>query len=430
MRAGLLPDARKRLGAYYTPRGIVEDALADLPAPAPSARVIDLACGDGEWLAGARARWPGVRLVGVDVDEAAVERAAARLPGACLQVGDGRSLPLEQADLLVGNPPWGAGRVGGVRRGRESASEFVRRAIELLSPGGRLCLLLPAAWLEVASHRPAREALLARCALERVEPLGDPFPGVFAPCALLVARREDDAEARARQRVWTPAGFAAQATLTVEGTLNPRLSARDRSILAQLDARAERLGGRVTFILGVVTGGNRRALATDGDGEPILAGPDVRAFAIAPPSRRLVLPLQRVQQAAPRRAYAREKVVYRFIARHPVAAVDGEGRLTLNSANALAPDDPALDPHYVTAALNSTALKFVHLRRHGQPRVLRSHLEALPLPSAGAGERRAIARLAVEKGAAAQAELDARLLALYGISSDDRAYVEAACRAS
>ncbi len=427
-----MPSAsRKLLGAYYTPASLVENALGTLPETLRPARVLDLSCGEGVWLGAAGARWPDASLEGLDVDRGALEEAARLVPAARLRLADGLLAPIgSDVDLVLGNPPWGAGRVGNDRRGQESATGFVVRALELLRPGGRMCLLLPAAWLEVAAHRAGRERLLELAAIERLEPLGNVFTGVHAPAALLVARREPDAAARSAQPVWTPMGPVAQATLAGEGSLNPRLSAGDRALLIKLDARAERLAGRVTFILGVVTGRNRAALVDAGGGEPIVSGTDVSAFRIRTPARRLALPLERVQQAARRENYARRKVVYRFIARHPVAAVDEEGRLTLNSANALAVDDPALDEHFVAAALNSSPLRFAHAARHALPRLLRSHLERLPLPAASASARRRIARLAEARGAGATEELDELVMDLFLLTPAERARLRSACRAS
>lgn len=231
---------------------------------------------------------------------------------------------------------------------------------------------------------------------------------MFAPAALLVARREPDAEARRRQAVWTPAGVVRQEELTDQLVVS--LDAHGRHLLARLEANAERL--RALYILGVVTGRNREALGDEG--EPILTGRDVEPFRLRPPSRRLKIPLAEVQQAAPRQAYRRPKVVYRFIARQPVAAVDDRGLLTLNSANALAPDD--WDPRYVAAVLNSTPARFVHRARWRMPRVLRSHLEALPFPRATPAQRRAIAAL---EGAAA----DERVMDLYRLGDDERAWL-------
>ncbi|MDB4966408.1 MAG: type restriction-modification system methyltransferase subunit [Myxococcales bacterium] len=418
-------ETRKALGAYYTPPGLVQAALAHLPWP--RGPIADLACGDGAWLEAAARRWPGAALEGVDIDPEAVAAAQTRLGGlATIQAGDGARVRGPFA-CVIGNPPWGAGRVGNVRRGIESASAFVDAAVGSLAPGGRLCLLLPAAWLEVAAHAAARRRLAAAAAIERLEHLGDVFAGVHAPAALLIARREPDAAARAAQVVETPHGPVPQAQLLADPdcVLNARLDPTERALVDKLEAERERLAGRVRFILGVVTGDNRRALDGEGRertdaGEPIVTGTDVAPMRIAPPSRRLVMPLEHVQQAAARATYARDKVVYRFVSSHPVAAVDRAGRLTLNSANAFAADDPEIDLDFVAAWLNSSTVRWVHRARHAMPRVLRSHLERLPLPSATPAARRAIAAAALDGDATRR---DTLVMDAYRLDGDERRLV-------
>jgi predicted RNA methylase len=416
-------EARKALGAYYTPAALVAAALCTLPAP--RGVVADLACGDGAWLAAAARRWPGSRLFGADIDPVAVAAARARLGrAAALEVADGTTVrgPFE---YVIGNPPWGAGRIGAVRRGEESLSRFVDCALDLLPVGGRLCLLVPAAWLEIAAHREARRRLLQAAALERVQHLGHVFAGVHAPAALIVARREPDESARVRQLIATPHGRVAQETFLRDDQLviNARLSAREHALARKLESAAERLRGRARFILGVVTGDNRRALGADG--EPIVSGTDVAPMHIAAPRRRLSLPLASVQQAAPRAAYARDKVVYRFVHAHPLAAVDRQGRLTLNSANAFALDDEALELDFVAAWLNSSAMRWLHRARHAMPRVLRSHLEALPLPAMSAAARRAVAAAAL---AGNEAHRDALIMDAFALDDEARALVDACPR--
>jgi hypothetical protein len=363
----------------------------------------------------------------VDIDATAVSAARERL-GAAGFLGRTELRPEDGLhvhgvfDCVVGNPPWGAGRVGRVRRGLESVSAFIDSAVDNLRPGGRLCLLVPAAWLEVGAHAAARRRLCEAAAIERLEHLGDVFAGVRAPAALVIARREPEAAARAAQVVLTPHGEVMQAALTTEPdcALNARLSPADRALLARLEAHRERLLGRVRFILGVVTGNNQRALG-ERHGEPIVTGTDVRPMRISPPRRHLLVPLERVQQAAPRAAYARDKVVYRFVASHPVAAVDRGGRLTLNSANAFAFDDDTdfgcdgLD--FVAAWLNSSTVRWLYRARYALPRVLRSHLEKLPLPTVAPPERRAIAEAAL---AGDTARLDQRVMDAYRLQDQER----------
>jgi hypothetical protein len=129
-----------------------------------------------------------------------------------------------------------------------------------------------------------------------------------------------------------------------------------------------------------------------------------------------------MQQAAPRSAYARDKIVYRFVARHPVAAVDRKGHLTLNSANAIALEDPALDLDFVAAWLNASPVRWFHRARQALPRILRSHLERLPLPPAHRAEAQAIAQAALD---GRMDELDERVMDLYGLDASERGLVKA-----
>jgi len=136
----------------------------------------------------------------------------------------------------------------------------------------------------------------------------------------------------------------------------------------------------------------------------------------------LCVPLERVQQAAPRQAYARHTVVYRFVASHPVVAVDRGGRLTLNSANAFAVDDAGLELDFVAAWLNSSTVRWLHRARSAMPRVLRSHLERLPLPPLADRGRRAIAAAALAGAAPA---LDSLVMDAYRLEDDERMLVGA-----
>ena len=115
--------------------------------------------------------------------------------------------------------------------------------------------------------------------------------------------------------------------------------------------------------------------------------------------------------------------VYRFIARHPIAAVDRAGRLTLNSANAFAVDDPALDPDFAAGVLNSSPLRFAYAARWSLPRVLRSHLERLPLPRVSPAARRAIARLAQ---AGDRARIDELVMDGFALDDVERAHLVSA----
>lgn len=85
-RLGEAPDIDPRQLAFF-------DWLLDLVHPAPSADLLDVACGQGEFLSYAAGR--GLRVSGVDLSDLAVEAARRRVPAAEVRVGEAESLPFE-----------------------------------------------------------------------------------------------------------------------------------------------------------------------------------------------------------------------------------------------------------------------------------------------------------------------------------------------
>jgi hypothetical protein len=74
----------------------------------------------------------------------------------------------------------------------------------------------------------------------------------------------------------------------------------------------------------------------------------------------------------------------------------------------------------VAAWLNSSTVRWLHRARWAMPRVLRSHLERLPLPSTTAGQERAIVDAALGGDAR---RLDALLMDAYRLDDAERALV-------
>ncbi|MGY1741216.1 MULTISPECIES: class I SAM-dependent methyltransferase [unclassified Blastococcus] len=98
-------------------------AVLDATGVAAGTTVLDLGCGTGALARAAAAR--GARVTGVDLDPAAVARAAAAVPGAAFAVGDAAAPPPGPFDVvaavqLIGHVPdpvavlAAAGRVGAV----------------------------------------------------------------------------------------------------------------------------------------------------------------------------------------------------------------------------------------------------------------------------------------------------------------------------
>ncbi|MDB2686857.1 alpha/beta fold hydrolase [Mariniblastus sp.] len=78
-------------------------SLIDQISPAASGTLVDLGCGTGEALQQIQTRSPALRLIGVDIAPAMIERARTRVPNAKLLVADieQTDLPAESASVVL-----------------------------------------------------------------------------------------------------------------------------------------------------------------------------------------------------------------------------------------------------------------------------------------------------------------------------------------
>ena len=169
-------DARKLLGAWYTPPELVEvvvDGVLDgfvVDAGRPIT-IVDPACGDGRFLTavGDRVEAAGgsVELIGCDVDE----RALTSIADARIHRIHADALSHDwdnvEADIVVGNPPFLSQMAAGTTRGgssRHGGGPYADAAVEFLAlatrlaraDGGRVGLVLPQSVLGARDAEPVR----------------------------------------------------------------------------------------------------------------------------------------------------------------------------------------------------------------------------------------------------------------------------------
>lgn len=212
-----------RGGAHFTPaalaRCLVEQTLQQVEGLEERERVtvLDPACGSGSFLHEAlralrRMNYSGeIVVVGRDVSPAAISMAnfVARHAAADwsperaieidILVGDSLNDPLPHADVILMNPPfisWPSLNdiqrdqmrlvLGNRLRGRGDLSmAFVSRAVDFLSAGGAIGVLLPASLLTLESAERWRSDLLEHTDLRLIGSLGD--YGLFAHAVVQVA---------------------------------------------------------------------------------------------------------------------------------------------------------------------------------------------------------------------------------------------------
>ena len=145
----------------------------------------------------------------------------------------------------------------------------------------------------------------------------------------------------------------------------------------------QNLKGKALWALGIVTGDNRKFISTNNtiDREPIYRGRDVNKFVLNKPSYYIKFEPENFQQVAPIKYYrANQKLIYRFISSKLIFAYDDSKSLTLNSANIVIPKIQNYPIKVIAAIFNSSLYQFLFWKKFSSIKVLRNHIEDLPLP--------------------------------------------------
>lgn len=405
---------KQKGGAYYTPAGLVKKlAKATMLKAGP---VLDPCCGGGNFLIeflgqlkalGVKTPWE--YIYGADIDANAVLMARANLTLAT----QGQSNVVEHIklqdtlmssswalkfDYILTNPPWGSKfdkeyvaklnqKFPEVKSG-ESFSYFILAGMKLLSSGGTLGFVLPDSFLNVKTHADIRKAILSSYMVKEINRNEEKFSGVFTKTFTLIIENNT---ANVSNIIKINNGKA-----TFNKTYQDVLSDSDCTISIDSDAGSEEilkeieskawtsLRGKGDWALGIVTGDNEKFLSDvqKENFEPVYKGTDVFRFKMGTPSKYLLFSQNELQQVAPLDRYRHpEKLVYRFICKELVFAIDRSGLSTLNSANILIPRVPGYSLRAVCGILNSVVGQFYYQKKFNTFKTLRGNLEKLPFPS-------------------------------------------------
>ena len=186
-------------GEYYTPRAITR-LMTQMTAPRLGQKILDPAAGTGGFLSAAIDFIREKEVHTLD-DEAALQKSitgweykpVAYVLGLTNLILHGMDVPdyhyqdslkteynsigpKQQVDVILANPPFGAGIAEGVEtnfpqsfRCRESADLFVILMIQLLKPGGRCAIVLPDGCITGDGYKERiREKLLTDCNLHTI----------------------------------------------------------------------------------------------------------------------------------------------------------------------------------------------------------------------------------------------------------------------
>ena len=450
---------RKAKGAYYTPLTVVKRLISHLEDAVDigGKRVFDPCCGSGNFLleVARHSRTPEM-IYGQDIDPTAIHLARISyaiefdmldldfLYSHFVCADTFVSLPSSSFDIVLGNPPWGgeipedqllplsAKFKTAQKRSIETFSLFTEYSLMMLSEKGILAFVLPEAILNVKAHSVIREILLDECNFKFVDYLCEAFSGVNCPSIILGVEKSN------KRVVGVPKVYHGNDCYSISSHRQMSIEQFSFRVKDEVQDCLESLanGPNVTtllnqaqFALGIVTGNNAAYTSeTHLPGyEPVLKGSDIRKYKFTHNGTYLKFEPQNFQQVAPVELYrAPEKLLYRFICDTLVFAYDDQQTLSLNSCNILIPQIPDTEIKYVLAVLNSRAAGFYFSNMFGSVKVLRSHIEGIPIPHASPKVQQDVIRMVdmiiYERGEVASLyeELDDYIMSLYGLDPKEK----------
>lgn len=411
----LLEGKKSQNGSYYTPEVIVNEIIKDYTKK--DSKILDPCCGTGQFLlAFADVIENPKNIYGVDVDEIAVRIARLNIlikyknqnfapnivcKNTLFEIGNYDLFSLNDEnirdfDVIATNPPWGVHfSKSDIDRLKTSFSEitslesfsyFLKKSIDLLRDDGTLSFILPESILNVKTHKDIREIILKNTHIQKVSYLNRVFKNVFTPVIRLDLKKskkenkqieiyKDKETYTAEQSKWKN---------NQDFIFDIHANGVDTDIIDKIySVKHTTLAGQADWALGIVTGNNKAYIASDKqkDFEEIYKGKDVEKLALSNPSNYIHFTPEKFQQVAPIEKYrAKEKLIYRFISKYLVFAYDNKQKLTLNSANIVIPKIPNYPIKVIASLLNSSLYQLIFQKKFSSIKVLRSHIEQMPLP--------------------------------------------------
>ena len=412
----LLEGKKSYGGSYYTPSNTAYDITADYVKK--DSKVLDPCCGTGQFLlAFAEIADNPLNIYGIDCDKTAIRIARINIltrfknknfkpnifcQNALFDTEDKSLLNFQKEknpkgfDVVATNPPWGAcfSKME-MRKLRnlypqitsfESFSYFLAKSLDLLHYSGALSFLLPESILNVRAHRDIRKIILEKAQIKKVTYLNRIFKNVFTP----VIRLDLEKNGKKIRQTTVHNGNCAYKVRQIRWRRNPDFifdihsNKFDSEIIDKIyQTKHITLKNNASWALGIVTGNNKKIVSNQNkEGfEPVYKGKDVKKFILDKPSSYIRFQPEKFQQTAPEEKYrAKEKLIYRFISKNLIFAYDNQKRLTLNSANVLIPEIPDYPIKVIASLFNSSLYQFIFQKRFAGIKVLRSHIEDLPLP--------------------------------------------------
>ena len=405
---------RKARGAYYTPTNIVKRLLKYSYLDKLSnnnKKILDPCCGTGNFLLQLPNNIKLDQIYGFDIDKTSI--ILTRLNILLNYKVDNLNILYKNFsnvnflninsnhnfDFIIGNPPWGydfnVKEVQNLKKRFltaknkyiESFDVFVEQSLNKLNIGGKLLFVLPESFLSVKTHQNIRKIILKISNIEYIDYLGNIFSGVQCPCVITGLKKTNEAYNCVGTKIITNehSFTISKSRKITHDIFNLNIQDNEYEILEKITnvSSCVYLKDNAAFALGIVTGNNKKYLSKikTNNNEKILKGVDISRYKIQNNTNFIDFIPDKYQQVAPINCYrANEKLVYRFINKKLEFAYDDKKLLTLNSCNILIPKINGLKTKYILAVLNSTIIQYFYQKKFNSIKVLKLHIESIPIP--------------------------------------------------
>lgn len=173
---------RKSKGQYFTPKPIRTELLSHLPNKIKP-KVLDPACGTGEFLISAKEYFKNPKLEGWDIDSNLIKISKKLVPFAEFKIADTLKEKINNCyDFVIGNPPYyefspdkeTKEKFKDIINGRTNIfSLFIKVGLDLLKDGGYLAYVLPPSMNNGAYFAKLRKYIVDNSNIEYLKILDD-----------------------------------------------------------------------------------------------------------------------------------------------------------------------------------------------------------------------------------------------------------------
>ncbi|GHV84394.1 N-6 DNA methylase [Spirochaetia bacterium] len=298
----------------------------------------------------------------------------------------------EEFDVIVTNPPWGSKWTKSQKEyllklypeieTNEIFSIALYNAISMLKNKGELYFFLPHSFLNVATHHNIRNCILKKNNKLSIKLLGNAFKGVLSESILLhIETEKADENILIEDRDNNIYQLSKKSIASPDYIISADIKTQDFLLINKIyNTEHVNLKSGTSFALGIVTGNNAKHILKNPaeKTEPIFRGKDIQKYYYELPHCYIVFNPSSYQQIAPIEYYRQKKIAYRFISDTLICTLDCGNALLLNSANIFISHNYPMET--IVGLFNSDIYSFIYKKKFHSCKVLKSHLQDMPLP--------------------------------------------------